>query len=66
MCGIAGVLDAQATPEERAALVAEMVRRQNHRGPDDSGVWSGHTATLGICRLAILDLSASGHQAISE
>jgi len=66
MCGIAGVLDAQATPEERTALVATMLRRQSHRGPDDSGVWSGHTVALGICRLAILDLSAAGHQPMSE
>jgi len=52
--------------EERAALVATMLRRQSHRGPDDSGIWSGRTATLGICRLAILDLSAAGHQPMSE
>ena len=65
MCGIAGVLDAQATPEKRAALVAQMLRHQSHRGPDDSGVWSGDTATLGICRLAILDLSAQGNPIVS-
>lgn len=66
MCGIAGVLDMQATHEERSALVARMLRRQSHRGPDDSGIWTGEAAALGICRLAILDLSAAGHQPMSD
>jgi len=35
-----------------------------HRGPDDSGVWADATAgiALGFRRLAILDLSPTGHQ----
>jgi asparagine synthase (glutamine-hydrolysing) len=35
-----------------------------HRGPDDSGVWVDPTAgiALGFRRLAIVDLSAHGHQ----
>ncbi len=38
-----------------------MVARQRHRGPDDSGFVSDHEATLGMCRLAIID-PANGHQ----
>jgi asparagine synthase (glutamine-hydrolysing) len=41
-----------------------MVRRLAHRGPDDEGVWTEESAGLALAhrRLAILDLSAAGHQ----
>ena len=39
-----------------------MVRALHHRGPDDSGIWAGESASLGMARLAVLDLSAAGHQ----
>jgi asparagine synthase (glutamine-hydrolysing) len=41
-----------------------MIRPLAHRGPDDEGVWVDATAgiALGFRRLAILDLSPSGHQ----
>ncbi len=39
-------------------MCAEIVRR----GPDDQGVVRDGRATLGNRRLAILDLSAAGHQ----
>ncbi|MGH7963151.1 MAG: asparagine synthetase B family protein, partial [Candidatus Binatia bacterium] len=40
-------------------LIALMARR----GPDDEGVWSdGRGVTLGFRRLAVLDLSPTGHQ----
>ena len=58
MCGICGIVGADAPPE----LVAAMTRRLHHRGPDDSGGWSGPGARLGHTRLAILDLSPAGHQ----
>jgi asparagine synthase (glutamine-hydrolysing) len=38
-----------------------MVDRQRHRGPDDRGTFSDGAATLGMCRLAIIDPS-NGHQ----
>ena len=62
MCGLVGFLgpgldDPQAALLRAAAAIA-------HRGPDDHGVWfdpAGPIA-LGHRRLAILDLSAAGHQ----
>jgi asparagine synthase (glutamine-hydrolysing) len=34
----------------------------HHRGPDDSGVWTGGNVGFAAARLAILDLSPGGHQ----
>lgn len=41
-----------------------MVSVQNHRGPDDSGIYinSDNTIALGHNRLSIIDLSPAGHQ----
>lgn len=50
-----------------------MVNAMNHRGPDDRGVWcspaeasAAVTVSLGNNRLAILDLSPSGHQPMHD
>ena len=62
MCGIVGVVgDAHRIS---ASLFLDMRDSIAHRGPDDAGVWESHggTARFGSRRLAILDLSASGHQ----
>jgi asparagine synthase (glutamine-hydrolysing) len=64
MCGLVGALAAADTPRDELeapirALTAVMARR----GPDDDGHWSdGRRCALGFRRLAILDLSPSGHQ----
>jgi asparagine synthase (glutamine-hydrolysing) len=39
-----------------------MLDLQQHRGPDDAGIWSCDGIALGNRRLAILDLSPAGHQ----
>lgn len=66
MCGIAGFFDPQrlSDPARYADLAEAMAARLAHRGPDDRGVWSDAVAgiALGFRRLAILDLSAAGHQ----
>jgi asparagine synthase (glutamine-hydrolysing) len=74
MCGIAGFLDlsrqvrGDACPEQsRRELEASAIRMADtihHRGPDDSGVWVDAEAgiALGFRRLAIIDLSPTGHQ----
>lgn len=66
MCGIAGIFDpgAAANGEELARVVAHMTGALRHRGPDDSGQWIDASAgiALGHRRLAVLDLTAAGHQ----
>ena len=57
MCGICGFTG----PRADGALQA-MVRALHHRGPDDHGVWVSDSASLGMARLAVLDLTVAGHQ----
>lgn len=66
MCGIAGIALRDQIVDKQ--VIAAMVQRLRHRGPDDSGVWcdaAGNVA-LGHVRLSILDLSAAGHQPMSD
>ena len=60
MCGIAGELRYQPGPTE--ADWAEISKLMRRRGPDDDGRWDDAHCTLAFRRLAILDLSARGHQ----
>ncbi|OLR95268.1 asparagine synthase (glutamine-hydrolyzing) [Actinokineospora bangkokensis] len=62
MCGLLGLvcpseMDAAAA---RAAVGAAM-RCQRHRGPDESGTWTGGEAVFGHNRLSLIDLESS-HQ----
>jgi asparagine synthase (glutamine-hydrolysing) len=60
MCGIAGYIDPKGDP----VPIGAMIGRIAHRGPDDDGYWADAETgvVLGHRRLAIIDLSASGHQ----
>jgi len=65
MCGINGVFwyrggqaDARVTRAQAAA--------QRHRGPDDADVWCEGPAALGHRRLAVVDLSPTGHQPMAN
>lgn len=62
MCGFAGFVSAGLTTS--AAVLTQMGNAIAHRGPDDSGLWLHPHNGLGLVhrRLAILDLSAAGHQ----
>src|SRR2546423_8945 len=66
MCGFAGVIDAAGRQpyDDICALARDMTVPLRHRGPDDEGAWADREAgvALGFRRLAILDLSMSGHQ----
>lgn len=61
MCGIAGILSKNGQPP-RVGDLNKMCHVIAHRGPDDSGIYSNGPVVLGHRRLAILDLSAAGHQ----
>lgn len=61
MCGIVGLIAPALTVEQREGAVGRMIARQGHRGPDDRGIFSHASITLGMCRLAIIDPSR-GHQ----
>ncbi|WLA85823.1 asparagine synthase (glutamine-hydrolyzing) [Bradyrhizobium elkanii] len=66
MCGLAGFIDLKRriAPDERKRIARAMGRAIEHRGPDDWGVQDEPDAglVLSFRRLAIIDLSAAGHQ----
>ncbi|WP_026899015.1 asparagine synthase (glutamine-hydrolyzing) [Daejeonella oryzae] len=64
MCRIAGILSDHSQPENLYRQVKAMCDSLRHGGPDDEGVFLDEEGKicLGNRRLAIQDLSASGHQ----
>lgn len=64
MCGIAGCYGPSASQD----LALNMANRLTHRGPDDSGVFYDEASSIALShrRLAILDLTAEGHQPMSS
>nr|AFK79150.1 asparagine synthase [uncultured bacterium F39-01] len=63
MCGIAGIVN---YPDREA--IVRMTSVQAHRGPDDHGVqiFPEERIALGHRRLSIIDLTAGGHQPMSN
>lgn len=62
MCGIAGVVSVGREPEDHRVKLERMNDAIAHRGPNDSGIFVESGVALGHRRLAIIDLSAAGHQ----
>lgn len=62
MCGVCGILNLRGEFAANESALRRMVAAQRHRGPDDEGYLCGPGASLGFCRLAIIDLSPAGHQ----
>ncbi|MBK8012619.1 MAG: asparagine synthase (glutamine-hydrolyzing) [Deltaproteobacteria bacterium] len=60
MCGVVGAVG--GIDEEIRAAVRAMNASQQHRGPDDDGFFESEQVMFGFRRLAIIDLSADGHQ----
>ena len=69
MCGIAGIIAVGhvggGSLEER---LSRMIGNIQHRGPDDTGLWSDNSAGvyLGHKRLSIVDLTPTGHQPMAS
>jgi asparagine synthase (glutamine-hydrolysing) len=61
VCGIVGIVRFDGVPV-RAEAVAAMTASIRHRGPDDDGTLVEGNVGLGMRRLSIVDLSATGHQ----
>jgi asparagine synthase (glutamine-hydrolysing) len=62
MCGIVGIVSSRPCPDR--GTLACMRDTMAHRGPDDRGEWWSADGRVGFGhrRLAIIDLSAGGHQ----
>lgn len=59
MCGIAGVLGSDGR-----ALAERMAAAMEHRGPDDSGLWTDDASGVALShrRLSIIDVTSCAHQ----
>lgn len=55
-----------STSSVEASVVERMICRLEHRGPDESGIWSGPGCVLGHQRLSIIDLSPTGSQPMAD
>lgn len=61
MCGIAGIVNLNGEPVS-PVILRKMTDAIAHRGPDGEGFYCDGAVGLGHRRLAIIDLSAAGHQ----
>lgn len=66
MCGIAGILHFDLGARADEALLRRMTDLVAHRGPDDAGLHVAGPVALGHRRLSIIDLSAAGHQPMTN
>jgi asparagine synthase (glutamine-hydrolysing) len=65
MCGICGIID-YSQVQIGSHQVERMCSQIRHRGPDDSGIYSGQHVVLGSQRLSIIDVSQAGHMPMSN
>jgi len=64
VCGIAGLI---GVPGDNQAMGRRLLAALRHRGPDDEGLEQpSPTVTLVHTRLAVLDVSRSGHQPMAD
>jgi asparagine synthase (glutamine-hydrolysing) len=62
MCGIAGGIGVDAPNEKKLSAQLDSIA---HRGPDDQGMFLSNGISLGMCRLAIVEIS-QGHQPLHD
>jgi asparagine synthase (glutamine-hydrolysing) len=62
MCGISGGIGSHAPSKE---LLDAQLKSIEHRGPDDTGTYLNQEISLGMCRLAIVEIAA-GKQPASD
>lgn len=65
MCGFTGFIDRSRLPlDSRKGVLERMTDTLSHRGPDDRGIWLDDESGIGLGhrRLAVIDLSPTGHQ----
>lgn len=67
MCGIAGKVVLKGNPLA-PEILQKMAQALAHRGPDDHGIYLNQPKNVGLVhrRLAIIDLSPTGHQPMSD
>ena len=65
MCSISGIFSLVRSGE-LSNIVGRMNAAQDHRGPDDQGIFECDSAVLGNTRLAIIDTSPAGHQPMRD
>jgi asparagine synthase (glutamine-hydrolysing) len=65
VCGLCGIASRSGRWPDRE-LITRMTEPIAHRGPDDAGVEILGPVGLGFRRLAVLDLSPSGHQPMTN
>lgn len=61
MCGLVGEIRLDGGKPD-LKIIRKMTDALRHRGPDDEGYFADGPVSFGFRRLAILDLSPSGHQ----
>jgi asparagine synthase (glutamine-hydrolysing) len=62
MCGIAGSFSSQSLNK---VIVEKAISAISHRGPDETGFFHDEYCSLGMCRLAIIDVSTGQQPSFS-
>jgi asparagine synthase (glutamine-hydrolysing) len=60
MCRIAGIVTREG--RDVSCQLTSMLAQLSHGGPDDEGIYTEKSVSLGHRRLSIIDLSQAGHQ----
>ncbi|KAB2940291.1 MAG: asparagine synthase (glutamine-hydrolyzing) [Hyphomicrobium sp.] len=66
MCGIAGYYRIGVAPEQRRGLLARMIGRLAHRGPDGNGSYLDGDVGLAHARLSIIDVEGGRQPMCNE